>query len=57
MKPLPPAPESGCTGESLKVLAEESEMAKAIESVLFERPQPPQPKKPRTPEGRSAFSL
>src|SRR5688500_13545926 len=30
MKTVPPVPRPGCAGESLRVLAEESEMAKAI---------------------------
>jgi hypothetical protein len=56
MKPLPPVPEPGCSGESLKVLAEESEIAKAIHSVLFEPPKPPPSKKRRSSEKRSALA-
>ena len=40
----------------MKVLAEESEIAKAIQSVLFEPPKPAQSKKPRSSEKRSALS-
>ena len=57
MKSLPRVPRPGCAGESLRVLAQENEMAKAIESVLFEPPKPPQPKKPKSSEGRPAFCL
>jgi hypothetical protein len=58
MKTVPPVPHPGCMGESLRVLAEESEMAKAIESVLFEAPKPkPQPQKRTSSEGRPALRL
>jgi len=57
MKSLPKAPQPGCAGESLRILAQENEMAKAIETVLFEPPKPPQPKKPRSSEGRPALCL
>jgi hypothetical protein len=59
MKTVPPVPRPGCAGESLRVLAEESEMAKAIESVLFEapKPKPKQPKKRTSSEGRPALCL
>jgi hypothetical protein len=57
MKTVPPVPQPACMGESLRVLAEESEMAKAIESVLFEAPKPTQPQKRTSSEGRPALCL
>jgi hypothetical protein len=45
-------------GQSLRVIALENEMAKAIESVLFEapKPKPTQPKRTSS-EGRPALCL
>lgn len=54
MKPTQPEPETGCTGENLRVLAEENEIAAAIERVLFDTPKP-QPKKRVSSEPRLAL--